>query len=213
MKLLVFFLLFVSITIVHAKTDNQDGFWFGTFAKKKLYKDFDYWIEAQPRYNLSHGEMAQILYRTGLLHSLWQKTSLGYLYGYIQGGNNKEHRLTLQTTTRYQAQKTFKLSHRTRLEGRFFEDNENDSVRFRFLIRADQVDFKDYGLIVWNEFFWDLTDEDASKGEVVERNRFFIGFKKLLLENSRLEIGYMNQFVPRESQDISEHILTLYLFF
>lgn len=98
-KLFIFVFTFLSNSaFAH---ENNKGSWLGTFAHKKLTETFNYWIETQVRYNLDLGNTAQVLYRTGVLQKISATQGLGYLYAFIQSGNAKEHRLTLQHTQNY----------------------------------------------------------------------------------------------------------------
>jgi hypothetical protein len=203
--------LFISSSLYSA--ENSERFWLGTFSNKKLTDVFSYWIETQVRYNMNQGSTGQLLYRTGVLQKLNDKQGLGYLYAHIQSGSNKEHRFTLQHTQNYGNFAGFKLSHRARLEARFLEDIDEDGSRFRYLLRADQLNFKKYGLVLWNELFVNLNKTQWNGNDSMDRNRLFIGVKKKIFDSNRIEFGYLNQYVPRDSGDSSEHVLTLYLFF
>lgn len=213
MKLLLLSFIFLN-SVFAVEVDN--GLWLGTFSQKKLTDKYSLWIETQVRYNLDIGNTSQVLYRTGVLQNLNQNQGLGYLYAFIQSGANREHRLTLQHTANYGEALGFKLSHRARLESRFLEETtmaHESAGRLRYLFRADQLNYTSYGLVIWDEVFLN-TNETAWNGETTtDRNRFFIGFKKMFFDSNRMEFGYLNQFTPRESEDVSEHIATFYFFF
>ena len=100
----------------------------------------------------------------------------------------------------------FKLSSRSRLEARFFEDVSEDSSRFRYLLR---LDYKRY--VIWDEVFINLKKDELTGNRVVDRNRFFIGLKSKIF-NSKIEYGYLNQYIPRGDVDTIEHLLVAYLF-
>lgn len=193
--------------------NNRDGIWFGTFANKTLTENYSYWIETQVRYGSDTGETRQILYRTGVLQKLNEVHGLGYLYGYIQTGITREHRLALQHSQKYGNWCMFSFSHRARLEARFLEDNHKDAGRFRYLLRADQTGFNTYGLVIWDEVFINTNSTDWNGNQSFDRNRFFIGMKRMFLESNKLEFGYLNQYTPLDSGDTSEHIINIGLSF
>lgn len=196
--------------------EDQKGMWLGTFANKKLTENYSFWIETQLRYNLDEGNAAQVLYRTGVLQKLNERQGLGYLYAFIQSGLNKEHRFTLQHTQSYGNLSNYKFSHRVRVETRHLEETTESfeaAGRLRYLLRAEQRDDKNYALVVWDEVFINLNETSWNGHDTQDRNRFFIGVKQEFFASNRLELGYLNQFIPRESGDISEHIATVYLFF
>ena len=67
--LCVIFFIFSSNTNAVAAI-QQSGNWWGTFSNHKLSNDYSFWVETQLRYNVSHGQLGQILYRTGLLQKM-----------------------------------------------------------------------------------------------------------------------------------------------
>jgi hypothetical protein len=193
--------------------DDQTGAWLGTFANKKLTSSFNYWLETQVRFNHDQDATKQVLYRTGLLHKIGKSHSLGYLYAFIQSGLTREHRFTFQHGQTYGILANFKFSHRARLEARILEDDDTKNAgRARYLLRVEQN--KDhYGLVIWNEYFANLNKTTWNGDTHSDRNRFFIGIKNKFLASNRIEFGYLNQYVPRDTGDVSEHILTFYFFF
>ena len=206
MKLLLIFLLFIIHTTSFAQTNNDDGFWLGVFSKKEWTEKFSYESEAQFRYSTSDGEVSQLLFRSGILYDFTKRHKLGFLFAFIASDNLDEHRFTLQHSQVYFKNENLKLSARSRIEARFFEDFPEDSSRFRYLLRFD---YRKY--IVWNEFFLNLKEDQFTGDRIFDRNRFFVGRKSKLF-NSRIEYGYLNQYTPRDNVDTIEHLLVLYLF-
>lgn len=197
------FLILLLIFTFHAQaTEVNDGAWLGTFANNKITDDYSFWMETQVRYNSDIGQTNQVLYRTGILHN-----SLGYLYGFIQGGLRKEHRFTLQHIDKFQGG----FSSRARLEGRVLENNEGSSVRFRYLLRKELGTFKKFNIAIWDEVFLNLSRENWSGDRVDERNRLFIGLHRNF-HNLRYEFGYLNQYVPRDHDSVMEHLFVIYFF-
>ena len=212
----LFAVAFLFISNSSFALENNKSSWLGTFANIKLTEKFNYWIETQVRYNLDLGNTAQVLYRTGVLQKMSETQGLGYLYAFIQSGNAKEHRLTLQHTQNYGNFSEVKLSHRARLESRFLEDDVQSydtGARVRYLLRAEKLHSHHYAFVIWDEVFINLNKTSWNGNDHLDRNRFFIGVKKGFLNSNHFEIGYLNQFVPRDSGDISEHIATFYFFF
>lgn len=206
MKLILLFLTVVISTSAFA-VEDKSRFWFGTFSKSELSQRFSFWHESQLRYATDVGATAQFLYRTGLLQKRSDDISFGYLYAFITTSARNEHRLTFQHSQKYNPW----ASHRARLEYRTFEGIDDTTSRFRYLFRAYKDRRSKLGLVVWDEVFVNLVEDDLSGNTHFDRNRFFIGFSKKH-HNARMEFGYLNQFVPREDKDISEHTLVLYIF-
>ena len=212
MKAIFWIFILFSTTIFAATSDNtRNGTWLGFFHKKQLPQDYALWTEAQFRYLLDSSGMQQTLYRIGALKKINDSHEVGLIYGFVQTGIMKEHRPTLQHVQQYGELSGMKLSGRTRLEFRMLEDSPDDAMRFRYQLRMQRKLTQNLDLVVWDEPFINLTKDDWTGNRTVERNRFFIG-TKIPFWDMNAEIGYMNQFVPRV-KDITEHILTLYLFY
>ena len=152
-----FALLFFSLASLAA--DSKNSAWLGTFSKKEITTGYSAWIEAQMRYGFDQGGANQILYRTGLLYSLSDNHELGFLYAFIQAGNQKEHRLTIQHSQKYGRWLSLMFSHRARLEGRSLEDSDDDAGRFRYLIRGESDMSSCMGFVFWNEAFINTTSD------------------------------------------------------
>lgn len=201
-------LLFVFQSVA---SESSEDFWLGFFAKRKITKELSLWAETQMRYNIEASSNEQTLFRTGLLNKIGKNQEVGFLYAFVQGGANKEHRLALQHTMKYKDD-SFSLGHRVRLEYRTLEDSNPAPERFRYLIRYQSKDiYKAGSLVSWNESFLNFTKTPNNDG-IYERNRLFIGMRKKVSDEVTLEYGYLNQYVPRDSEDQIDHTLVLYLF-
>lgn len=192
--------------------DDQNGAWFGTFTNKELSKTSSFWAETQLRFGLEENETQQILFRAGFLKRLSDRQGLGLLYGYIETGEVSEHRLALQHTYKYGSVIGLNASHRIRLESRRFENSGFGSERFRYLIRFQKQTESNLKFVLWDEAFVHLRDNSITGNESFDRNRLFIGFRLKAKAETNLEFGYLNQYVPRNGQDLSEHLLVLYVF-
>lgn len=212
MKTIFLLVILFSTPLVAATSDNtRNGTWLGFFHKKPLPQDYALWTEAQFRYLLDSTGMQQTLYRVGALKKISADHEFGLIYGYIQTDLTKEHRPTLQHVQQYGQLASMKFSGRSRMEFRMLEDSPDDAFRFRYLLRGQQALTPQLDLVVWNEPFFNLTKDQWTGERTWERNRFFIG-TRLPFWEMHAEVGYLNQFIPRK-KDITEHILTLYLFY
>jgi hypothetical protein len=188
--------------------EDKPRLWVGLIHKKAIHEDYSLWGETQLRYDLESGGMQQTLFRFGPIKRLNDKHEVALLYGFIQTGSMKEARPTLQHTQQFSQN----FSARSRLEFRTLEDSDDDSLRFRYLIRL-QKNLKDgLSAVVWEEPFINFTDEAWSGSRTFERNRLFIGLRIPVFQMN-WEVGYMNQYIPRRSQTTMDHIATLYIFY
>lgn len=204
------FIMLVSSQLYAAEDTND--LWYGFFNKKTLNSSYAWWTEAQLRYDLDDSTTQQTLFRTGLLKELRAKTEIGFLYAFIQSESNKEHRFALQHVQKYAELMRMNMSHRIRLEVRTIENSTNLPERFRYLLRLQQDTESKWNFVVWDEVFINLSQDEASQIETIERNRLFLGYRFSKLKDLKLELGYLNQYVPRKNKNLMEHILALYIF-
>jgi hypothetical protein len=208
--ILLFFLILLAVNSF-AETKDEQRVWLGIFGRKELSSNYDLWAETQLRHDETNQTMAQILNRFGVLRNMNEHHEFGLLFAYVQSGLTKEYRPTLQYVYKNKLDIN-SFSIRNRLEGRDIENEDANSLRFRSLFRFSRPLNTQYDLVLWEEPFLNLTRENWSGDRFFERNRVFAGVR-INFEKVNFEVGYMNQYVPRENQNISEHILTLYLFF
>jgi hypothetical protein len=205
-------LMLITFSLQAATSENtREGMWLGFFHKKALLNDYALWTEAQFRYLWDSTGMQQTLFRVGGLKKLNNQHELGLIYGFVETGLLKEHRPTFQHTQQYGEYASMKFSARARFEFRMLEDSPDDALRLRYLLRGQKKLSPQLDLVIWDEPFINLTEDDWTGNRSFERNRFFLGTRVSFL-GMHSEIGYLNQFVPRK-KDITEHILTMYLFY
>ena len=212
LKLLITLLIFNFSSMAYAGVDTSNGAWLGTFTKKSIGDKSFLWAETQLRYNLSAGEMGQLLYRFGPLIKINKfNFEFGALYGYIQNNNSKEHRYTLQHSKNYDLFEHWSLSTRTRIEYRVRENIADTSQRFRILARLSKSLSSKSLFVLWDEVFVNIK-KNTWGGETMDRNRFFIGLRNIK-KNHNIEYGYLNQYVTNSDQKSMGHILVVYFNF
>ena len=89
------------------------------------------------------------------------------------------------------------MSHRYRFEQRFVESDFKMRIRY-FLglnIPISSKEQNKYYFSAYNELFLN------TKSKLYDRNRLYGGFGYQLDKIVRLEMGYMNQFLNKESRD------------
>lgn len=195
---------------------NEDPFlWYGFFGKSEVGQGYSWWTETQLRHNMESAQMGQTLVRTGLLKAIpdsLHKSEVGLLYAFIQTGLTKEHRLALQHSMSYLGAFTG-LSHRLRYEFRSLEGLPRLSDRIRVLLRYSGQSRSLLGqFVLWDEIFLNVSSQPTDAIDRLDRNRFFIGFRRPV-GTFQLEYGYLNQWAPRRETGQMDHIATLYLFF
>lgn len=211
-KFFTFFAIIILSFNALADECSKASTWLGFMSKKSLKESSSLWTEVQLRYDNNQTTMQQTLFRFGYLYSLDSKHEAGLILGYIQTGLQKEYRPTLQHIYAISQSNETALNVRSRLEARQVEDNPDFSMRYRANFRWQQTLSEKYSFVFWEEPFINLTDDDWTGNRTFERNRAFIG-TRIHLTGTNLELGYMNQYIPRSNQSITEHILTAYLFY
>lgn len=212
MRLLKLFALSVSFCAQPALSAPTHGAWLG-FLARPSFEDarWSFWQEVQFRLNTDQQEMAQLLTRIGLLRNLNDQNQVGLIVGYIETGLLKEYRPTLQHVFATQVADSY-LSFRSRLELRHLESGEPASVRYRLMISQRFAISTRWSVLVWGEPFFNLTREQWTGNQSIDRARFFIGLHKTL-QTYQFDVGYLQQFVPRTQLDVSEHLFTTYFYF
>lgn len=200
-RILLVFLVLIS-TFSYAEEFKRT--WLGLFNKKEVSENFFLWAEVQARIDNEYFDEQQQLIRLGLLRPLSEKHEVGLLYAHIKTGMLQENRLALQLVTNWHDSG---LTLRQRLEFRQLEGNDDRSIRYRALLRYQKNKF-----LVWNEAFINLTRETWTRHRTFERNRVFVGWD-VPLAKTRLEVGYLHQYIPKDEKSTHEHVLIAYLFY
>lgn len=199
-KVAIFAALMASVLYSKAQ-DSETGNWWMYFGNQKINDKFNWHNEVQYRnYNFA-GDLEQLLLRTGVGYDIGENNHnilLGYGFirseNYLDGTNEKthfdEHRIFQQFITNQKVGR-LNLSHRYRIEERFFTEDFRMRFRYflalRFPINNTEISDNTLYLAAYNEIF--INGERPA----FDRNRLFgamgYGFKKGL----RLEAGFMRQ--------------------
>ena len=206
-KLLIFLILAIPVSSYSQESDL--GNWLLYFGNMKINNDWNWHNEVQCRNYNAIGDLEQLLIRTGIGYNLTENNNnilLGYGYvlsqNYMDGSDDKvtinEHRIFQQFITR-QNIGSVAMQHRYRFEQRFIESDFR--MRFRYFLsiniplnNKDLIDNTVY-LSAYNEIFLNTS------GKIFDRDRLYGGIGYRFSKTIRLEIGYMNQFLPNTNRD------------
>jgi hypothetical protein len=144
------------------------------------------------------------------LKPIFDTQERGLVLGYSETGALIEYRPTLHHFYTYKMHTSI-FSLRSRLEWRDWQNRSENSVRTRFQFSFVTPISSEISVTFWDEPFINLTRDKMSGERTFERNRAFIGIRKFLLGH-QVELGYLNQFVPRKN-DQTDHIAVVYLYF
>lgn len=212
MNKFILLLLFVALCYdSNAQTidESQPGAWYMYFFNKKIGDSrFGLQGDYQFRFWNAGSDLEQILLRTGVTYSPENANVLFTLgYGNITTGEFgdsdatvKESRIYQEALLPHKIGSRFLLTHRFRFEQRWVE-NQDFRTRYRYNIFLN-VPFNDTEfakgvvyLALYNEIFIN-GQRDIGNGQTVEyfdRNRTYTGLGYGLLDNLRLQLGWMKQ--------------------
>ena len=202
-------LCFLCFPIIGRSQESDLGNWLLYFGNMKIKSDWNWHSEVQYRSYNAISDLEQLLLRTGIGYNLTENNNnilLGYGYilsqNYIDDSDDKvnvnEHRIYQQFITR-QKIGIVGVQHRYRFEQRFIEADFR--LRFRYFLSLSiplnnkEIIDKTVYLSAYNEIFLN------TEGNIFDRDRLYGGLGYRLSKTVRLEIGYMNQFLPNTSRD------------
>lgn len=204
--------IFIGIESLHSFENNDLRQWLGVFSKKQVKEQHFFWQEFQWRYNADQGRTQQTLFRFGLLKSLSNNHEVGLILGLIDTSSNQEIRPTLQHLYTKSTSEQLNFSLRSRLEYRDLEKNSDQSLRYRLQAGLRYAINSGYSFLLWDEIFLNLTRENWTGDRFTERNRAFIG-ARIDRDYGRWEMGYLQQYIPRSTQNTTEHIAVVYFYY
>lgn len=189
------FLCVVVALVAAAPAAGAFQIWSAVFAEHSLTPRLFVYGEVQNRLNAS--DLSQHLlvrpalgYKIGESHSIW--AGYGWTPRFENADLTDEHRFWQQSLASY-VWPQWRLSFRFRLEERFIEGTTKMAWRWRELFRTSWHPDGDWGVVLWDEFFFSLSANEAVvRG--FDQNRLFLGLH-LPLGSSEfaLETGYLNQ--------------------
>lgn len=180
------------------------------------------YAEVQPRFDADAGRLGTILWRPALGVVLQEWVSLWGGYAYVERYNPTyagEHRIweQVQVGGALDADKRIKLAGRLRMEHRIREGVDPFAHRLRIQVRG-QVSLMDPAppsvyVAAWDELFLQLNTVDWGPQSGFDRNRAFLGLGVQIMEQVRIEGGYLLEVIRRRgpAEEIGNHILAITL--
>lgn len=211
-----------------AQPRHDEGLWLAVFGNGKFERGGDdsplrWWFDGQARFLDDAGGFNQSLVRPGLGYAVAEDHTLWAGYAWVRtspaapADEFDEHRLWQQWTYTPKLDR-YSFLFRSRLEERWVETGNDVGLRFRQMVRAQYrlTDTPQWSLVAWDEAFFHLNDTDWGARAGFDQNRAFVGvaFKADPDARTRVEVGYLNQYIYRRGgTDAMNHILSLNLFF
>jgi hypothetical protein len=220
-NLFLFLSLISSILPASADTDEDSRAWAMVVGEGQIVPGKLRWyLEGQARFKEDWQQFDQGFIRPALNWQVSERSSvwLGYLYADTKTANGHSYEDRIWQQYQYVSNKDAGNTwlFRSRLEQRFHDVDDKTSHRFRQMVRrsipANQSGSLSY--LLWDEVFFNLNDTNWTGDNGFAQNRLFAGFLYKTTASSRLELGYMNQYVngTNGADNQSNHILSTSLF-
>jgi len=174
--------------------------WQSVIAEGYINQDLRWYAEIQGRWKDDINHFDQALFRPAINYALSDKSTLWLGYSYVDtktaNGHTYEDRWWQQFQYVSKHNDVTWLS-RTRLEQRNLDYGDSTSNRVRQQLRASwPINGADnFSYLVWDEFFWNMNDTRWAGDSGFNQNRLFTGIMWKYSNKSRLEIGYLNQYI------------------
>lgn len=189
------------------------------FKNPKLEK-FRWWMEGQGRFGDNTSQFTQALIRPGIGYQVHRTTSvwLGYAWApTAQPFTNTpfdEQRIWQQAlwTDRFSFGT---LTARSRMEERYSPWQSGEvAYRYRQLVKIlwPIPGAPNFGLVAQDEFFVSMNTVEWGPRTGMDNNRAFMGVAYTINKNARTEIGYMNHYLNKRSNNLMDHVLSVNLF-
>ncbi len=200
-------------------SEEDSRLWQAVIAEGNISKDVRWYAEVQARWKDDLKNFDQAFLRPALNFALTDKASfwLGYVYADTKtaNGHTYEDRWWQQFQYISKYNDITWLS-RSRFEQRHLDGGDSASYRFRQQLRASWPlnGRSDLSYLVWDEAFWNINDTKWAGDSGFNQNRLFTGVMWKYTDSSRLEIGYLNQYVNGTNgvTDQMNHVLSSFLF-
>lgn len=193
-NLLCLFGLFLTVDLA-AQTTHQQAYWVRFFAKVKLDSNWTWQTEADERRLILPDKQLQFIVHTHIHRKLSKNTegSLGVTFSNVRQGliGVNEYRLFQEFYVYQNLMPKLRLSHRFRLEQRWFENVQKGEViagfNFKFRMRyRPQLDYK-----FNKKWSFKTNAEIMYHQDKYDQFRFFVGGEYRFSPAFSMEMGYL----------------------
>ncbi|MBL7664494.1 MAG: DUF2490 domain-containing protein [Bacteriovoracaceae bacterium] len=213
----ILFLLIFSVNLSAKEQIDTEMYWLGININKPLTDKNDLLTELRLRQREGHYNMHQAFTRFSVGHALNNRWNLRLgtdaiaNYANTSSAPTYEYRLWPGIRYTYNAEK-FRFISFTRYEFRKRESVDDHGERLRMFFRFQHPNLSGYRFFyLSNEFFFNINHSQWGDDHAFDRNRFAIGLALPYDEEHRLEIEYMNEYIPRTQNTRYNHILGVIL--
>ena len=208
--------LFFAVTNVNADTIEDGRIWLNLNAQGAIGDtNFNWYAELQPRWREEGEKFDQLLLRPGIFYKLDAKSSVWFGYAKVVNHpdgkpTREENRLWQQYSYSFDKIGSVAIQSRTRLEQRRLENASDTEHRLRQMIKLSMpLSFSpNVSAVVSDEYFVKLNNTDWGGKSGFDQNRLFLGLGYKFDNHTKLEAGYLNQYVNTSTVDRMNHVLS-----
>lgn len=198
-------MILISSTAFAQDTDSQ--FWTLITLNGRFKGGWRLYTEVQPRWGNNYGATSQLLLRPAVGYQIKPNLSvwLGYAWtpSFLPEFNSEDR--YFQQFLLEDSYPGLDMINRFRLEQRAISGAGATSLRFRHMLRLSRPleKTKRWAAVFYNELFWNLNTTPNGPEEGFDQNRAYFGFAYQVTRRTRLELGYLANFVnpPRGRRD------------
>ncbi|HNP37198.1 MAG TPA: DUF2490 domain-containing protein [Woeseiaceae bacterium] len=212
--------LLMLLASVSEADDDDFGSWLIVSTTDRIaHPDGDgrwrYAFDAQYRWFDRADGVEQYLLRPAVGYDLAPGLSAWLGYAFVKthrhgGGNAREQRIWQQLAWQFDGRAKSRWLLRGRLEERRFDGADDTGLTLRLMLRGKfPLTFKPgVDLVLAMEPFFDLKNTDWGADPGLAQLRSAVGLAFTINPKLGLEVGYLNQYVPRSQQiDLANHLL------
>ncbi|RUR14872.1 DUF2490 domain-containing protein [Legionella septentrionalis] len=206
-------MLLFSSTLFAGKTFT--GSWDGITLTTDPHKPFFFYFQTEGRFYNSYVR-DELFTRSAIGYSASKKLSLWAGYDFFQSlHDSKEIVQGVWQQGQYQLIDVEKLTFtwRSRLEERFATFGAGTALRLRnrALIQFNKLIQNKLSLIIYDEVFLNLNHPDWVSSKTLSQNRFFLGARFPVKENTSVVMGYINRQNYNTYETTQDQVLSIML--
>ncbi len=202
--------------VASADTEEDGRLWLNFSAQGDTpVERWRWYAEIQPRWREEGEQFDQLIIRPAVNYKLTDASSIWLGYAHVTShpvnrATVDENRLWQQYIYNFSPINGVAITSRTRLEQRWLENGEDTGYRLRQTLRLARPfdSAPSLSAVVSDEIFINLNSTDWGARSGFDQNRLFAGFSYAITGKTKVEMGYLNQYVRTSTNDRMNHVLS-----
>ncbi|MEC4004567.1 DUF2490 domain-containing protein [Flavobacterium sp. SUN052] len=213
--IIILFSIFPTTVLGQKKVNHQQLLWYGYYNSLTINENWNIKSEIQERQFINPTAQHQLVIRSNIERKIVENFygSVGMTFFFHNPNNpDSESKLTvpeLRPDIGFELKHKYSfttISHRYKLEARFFHDTQNNELtggfrfsnfRFRYQLGFDFPIKKKFSIKLKDEVMLNIGNKIVSN--TFDQNRIYLGLNHQLNSKISIEIGYMNWFQEQSS--------------